>query len=80
MIQSLLLSNKLVVHMKIFFRCRANNGRKKPWRLLCMQDVKDGMGVHEASRLYNLPYETLRRRVAENVDLECRPGPPKRGN
>ena len=41
-----------------------------------LQDVKDGMGVREASRLYNLPYETLRRRVAENVDLECRPGPP----
>ena len=75
MIQSLLLSNKLVVHMKKMFRCRANNGRKKAWRLL-WQDVKDGMGVREASRLYNLPYETLRRRVAENVDLECRPGPP----
>ena len=41
-----------------------------------LQDVKDGMGVREASRLYNLPYETLRRRVAEKVDLECRPGPP----
>ena len=41
-----------------------------------LQDVKDGMGVREASRLYNLPFETLRRRVAEKVDLECRPGPP----
>ena len=41
-----------------------------------LQDVKDGMGVRETSRLYNLPYKTLRRRVAEKVDLECRPGPP----
>ena len=41
-----------------------------------LQDVKDGMSVREASRLYNLPYETLRRRVVEKVDLECRCGPP----
>ena len=27
------------------------------------QDVKGGMSVREAARLYNLPYETLRRRV-----------------
>ena len=41
-----------------------------------LQDVKGGMGVREAARLYNLPYETLRRRVVEKVDLECRSGPP----
>ena len=41
-----------------------------------LQDVKDGMSVREAAKLYNLPYETLRRRVIEKVDLECRPGPP----
>ena len=41
-----------------------------------LQDVRGGMGVREAARLYNLPYETLRRRVVETVGLECRPGPP----
>ena len=54
--------------------------RRQQWSkesmVAALQDVKDGMGVREASRLYNLPYETLRRRVAEKVDLECRPGPP----
>ena len=37
--------------------------------------VKDGMGIREASRLYNLPYETLRRRTSHVVSLECTPGP-----
>ena len=38
--------------------------------------IEGGMGVREASRLYNLPYETLRRRVNHVVNVECRPGPP----
>ena len=28
-----------------------------------LQDVKNGMSVQEAAKLYNLPYETLRRHV-----------------
>ena len=28
-----------------------------------------------AARLYNVPVETLRRRVTGNVDIDCRPGP-----
>ena len=40
-----------------------------------LQDVRGGMSVREAARLYNLPFETLRRRVVEKVGLECRPGP-----
>ena len=39
------------------------------------QCVEDVMGVREASRLYNLPYETLRRRTTHIVSLECTPGP-----
>ena len=31
--------------------------------------------MQEAARLYNLPYETLRRRVVEKVGLDCRSGP-----
>ena len=34
------------------------------------------MGIREVSRLYNVPYETLRRRVNHVVPLECRSGPP----
>ena len=38
--------------------------------------VKDNdMSLREASRLYNVPFETLRRRVTESVELGCRPGP-----
>lgn len=29
-----------------------------------------------ASRLYNVPIETLCRRVTSSVDANCRPGPP----
>ena len=28
-----------------------------------------------AARLYNVPVETLRRRVTGKVDIDCRPGP-----
>jgi len=37
--------------------------------------VEDGKGVREASRLYNVPIETLRRRVTGAVPLGCHPGP-----
>ena len=32
-------------------------------------------GLREASRLYNVPVETLRRRVTGEVEMGCRPGP-----
>lgn len=39
-----------------------------------LHDVNDSaMSVHEAARLYNLPYETLKR-VMGSVNLECRAG------
>ena len=40
-----------------------------------MQSVQEGKGLREASRLYNVPVETLRRRVTGKVELDCRPGP-----
>ena len=53
---------------------------RKQWSkesmVAALQDVKDGINVREAARLYNLPYETLRRRVVEKVELVCRSGPP----
>ncbi len=35
----------------------------------------DNMALREASRLYNVPFETLRRRVNGSVKAGCRPGP-----
>ena len=37
--------------------------------------VEGGMGIREAARLYNIPYETLRRRANHTVSTDCRPGP-----
>ena len=39
------------------------------------QAVLDGKGLREMSRLYNVPVETLRRRVNGTVGLWCKPGP-----
>ena len=37
--------------------------------------LHDNMTLQEASRLYNVPFETLRRRVNGSVNVGCRPGP-----
>ena len=36
---------------------------------------EEGKTLRGASRLYNVPLETLRRRVTGAVDVDCRPGP-----
>ena len=36
--------------------------------------LHDNKGVREASRLYNVPFETLSRRVNGTVQSGCRPG------
>ena len=40
-----------------------------------VESVKGGKGLREASRLYNVPVESLRRRVTGMVEMDCRPGP-----
>ena len=35
----------------------------------------EDLGLREAARYYNVPIETLRRRVTGKVELDCRPGP-----
>ena len=37
--------------------------------------LQDNLGVRESARLYNVPYETLRRRVNGSVKPGCKPGP-----
>ena len=36
----------------------------------------ESMGLRKAARAYNVPVETLRRRVAGVVSIDCRSGPP----
>ena len=55
--------------------------KRKLWTDESMQAVvssvkNDSKTVCEASRLYNVPFESLRRRITESVELGCRPGPP----
>ena len=37
--------------------------------------VINGKGLREASRMHNVPVETLRRRVSGSVAVGCKPGP-----
>ena len=54
--------------------------KRKLWSKESMEaavkSVSEGKGLREAGNLYNVPVETLRRRVTGKVDLDCRPGPP----
>lgn len=53
--------------------------KRKLWTdesmIAAVKSVQDGKGLREASRLYNVPVETLRRRVIGQVEVGCRPGP-----
>ena len=59
---------------------RKSEKRKLLWTKESMAaavtNEETGMGIREAPRLYNIPFETLRRRVNHIVPLECRSGPP----
>ena len=55
--------------------------KRKQWLLENMEEAcksvkNENMGLREAARAYNVPVETLRRRVAGIVSLGCRSGPP----
>uniref|UniRef100_A0A1X7UV72 HTH psq-type domain-containing protein n=1 Tax=Amphimedon queenslandica TaxID=400682 RepID=A0A1X7UV72_AMPQE len=55
--------------------------KRKYWSQQAMEQAvasveSDAMGLREAARCYNVPVETLRRRVKCLVPVECKPGPP----
>ena len=54
--------------------------KRKLWTdenmLGAVKNVQKGKGLRESARLYNVPVESLRRRVNGTVDVLCRPGPP----
>ena len=54
--------------------------KRKQWSAQSMEiavaSVREGtIGLREAARMYNLPVESLRRRVHDIVAIDCRPGP-----
>ena len=58
-----------------------SKSRRKLWSQGAMEGAvlsvqRDEMGLREASRHYNVPVETLRRRVHGHVSVSSRPGPP----
>ncbi len=73
-------------YIDFFYRCAIMSSAKtnptqkrKLWSeesmIAAMKYVEDGKGLRVASRLYNVPVETLRRRVTGAVQVGCRPGP-----
>ena len=47
------------------------------WRVMKagMEAVEEGMGLREASRIFNIPVETLQRRISGITPVDYHPGP-----
>lgn len=54
--------------------------KRKQWSqesmVAALKDIEEGMGIRQAAKLYNVPFETLRHRAKNEVSLDCRSGPP----
>ena len=55
------------------------NAKRKQWSQESMyaavKAVNEGNGLRETARLFNLPVESLRRRIIGAVPIDCKPGP-----
>ena len=53
--------------------------KRKQWlqESMCaaVKAVNEGNGLRETARLFNLPVESLRRRIIGAVPINCKPGP-----
>ena len=61
----------------------ASKPERKLWQEESMMEavafVQNGNSLRQAARLYNVPVETLRRRVNGAVSVDCKPGPSLAG-
>ena len=70
---------ELCTQINVCLMAHRSMAKRRQWSDLSMAAAvdsvqKEGKGLREAARLYNLPVESLRRRVIGSVDLNCRPG------
>ena len=64
----------------VIMASKSNKSKQRMWSQESMTAAvnavnNEGSSLRATCRLYNVPIETLRRRVMGQVDVECRPGP-----
>ena len=71
-----MLNRALVIEVELEMSKQRKRGL---WSIEAMKSaikaVEEGNGLREAARMFNVPVETLRRRVTGVVPIQCRPGP-----